>query len=224
MIELKNLTRQTDTGTCPDGVSILFRNSRIYGIAGSEESDNSILLALIAGALTPTDGQVLISGYDVHSQPKEAKRRLGYLPGPLPLPTDVTVGEYLSFVAEVKGLRDDLLERRIREILKQTMLLDSREGLVDKLSPASRVALGLAQALVSDPDVLLLDEPTKGLDAQAAQDTYALIRRLAADRTVLITAADAASLGGVCDSILMLQDGRLVGEDTVADQPKEVDA
>lgn len=202
LIEIKNLTALAGDAS-PEGVSMTFRNG-IYGLIGSHAAD---LLATVAGVYPVESGKILVSGYDVGAQPNEAKRRMGYMPHPLPLPSDMTVGEYLGFVAAIKGLKDDALRRRVREVITATGIGDVQNRLLQKLSPTECLRVGLAQALLADPDALLLDNPCAEIDGEARSEMHALIRETAKGRTVLI-AADATESAELCDILISLSDGQ----------------
>ena len=202
LIEIKNMTALAGDAS-PEGVSITFRNG-IYGLIGSHAAD---LLATVAGVYPVKSGRILVSGYDPGEQPTEAKRRMGYMPHPLPLPSDMTVCEYLGFVAAIKGLRDDALHRRVREVITTTGIGNVQNRLLQRLSPALCLRVGLAQALLADPDALLMDDPCAGLDGEARAEMHALIREAAKGRTVLI-ASDTAELEELCDVLISLSDGQ----------------
>lgn len=202
LIEIKNLTALADDASS-EGVGMTFRNG-IYGLIGPHAAD---LLATVAGVYPVESGKILVSGYDVGTQPKEAKRRMGYMPHPLPLPSDMTVGEYLGFVSAIKGLKDDALRRRVREVITATGIGDVQNRLLQKLSPTESLRVGLAQALLADPDALLLDNPCAEIDGEARAEMHALIRETAKGRTVLI-ASDTAELEELCDVLISLSDGQ----------------
>ena len=218
MIEIKNLTALAGDAS-PEGVSMTFRNN-IYGLIGSESLEAADLLARIAGVYSVESGQILVSGYDVGAQPNEAKRRMGYMPHPMPLPSDMTPYEYLGFVASIKGLRDDARERRVREVMTVMGIVDVKDRLLNKLSPAQRGRVGLAQALLADPDALLLDNPCARLDGGARAEMHALIREVAKGRTVLI-ATDLIESEGLCDVLVSLADGQEIAVEKSSDDHDE---
>lgn len=220
MIEIKCISKQYDGETVLHDTNLLIRNRMIYGLFGLHEAGKSTLLRILAGTLTPTQGTVLINGYDILRKPKESRRQIGYLPQEIPAADDLTPYEYLAFVASAKGVKGELLHAQIKEALALTRLTALQERSLRNLSHAEKQRLGLAQALMGNPDILYLDEPTDGLSPQDAMEIYALIRKLGQSKTVVLASHVYADLSLLCDRIIVLKDGRVIAEDT----PKALEA
>ena len=216
MIEVQNLTKVYGTNTAVDNVSFKIRNGRIYGLLGPNGAGKSTTMNIIAGCLAPTDGTVLINGYDVCDQPIEAKRQIGYLPEQPPLFGDMTPYEYLCFVAEAKGVSDDLLERQVKEVMTVTDILSVKNRLIRNLSKGYRQRVGIAQTMLGSPDIIILDEPTVGLDPQQLTEIRALIRKLGQKQTVIVSSHILSEIAELCDHVIILSEGRVVADDDMA--------
>jgi ABC-2 type transport system ATP-binding protein len=172
---------------------------------------------IIAGCLSPTEGTVLINGYDICDNPIEAKRQIGYLPEQPPLFVDMTPREYLTFVAEAKGVSDDLIDRQVKEAMTVTDILSVKDRLIRNLSKGFRQRVGIAQALLGSPDIVILDEPTVGLDPQQLTEIRALIRKLGGKLTVIISSHILSEISELCDHVLILSEGKLVADSSMAE-------
>ena len=217
MIEVQNLTKIYGNNKAVDNVSFKIRNGRIYGLLGPNGAGKSTTMNIIAGCLAPTDGTVLINGYDVCDQPIEAKRQIGYLPEQPPLFGDMTPYEYLCFVAEAKGVADDLLERQVKEAMTVTDILSVKNRLIRNLSKGYRQRVGIAQAMLGKPDIIILDEPTVGLDPQQLTEIRALIRKLGEKQTVIVSSHILSEISELCDHVIILSEGRVVADDSMAE-------
>lgn len=213
LIEVQNLTKVYGKNTAVDGVSFKIRNGRIYGLLGPNGAGKSTTMNMIAGCLSPTDGTVLINGYDICDQPTEAKRQIGYLPEQPPLFKDMTPYEYLCFVAEAKGVSDDLLERQVKEAMTVTDIQSVKNRLIRNLSKGYCQRVGIAQAMLGAPDIIILDEPTVGLDPQQLTEIRALIRKLGEKMTVIISSHILSEISELCDHVIILSEGRVVADD-----------
>ncbi len=213
LIEVKHLTKRYGNHTAVDDVSFKIRNGRIYGLLGPNGAGKSTTMNIIAGCLSPTEGTVLINGYDICDQPIEAKRQIGYLPEQPPLFTDMTPYEYLSFVAEAKGVKDEAVERQVKEAMTMTDLLPVRDRLIRNLSKGYRQRVGIAQAVLGAPEIVILDEPTVGLDPKQLTEIRALIRKLGEKLTVIVSSHILSEISELCDHVLILSEGKLVADD-----------
>ena len=216
MIEVKGLTKKYGGRTAVDNVSFKIRNGRIYGLLGPNGAGKSTTMNIIAGCLSPTDGTVLINGYDICDQPIEAKRQIGYLPEQPPLFGDMTPFEYLCFVAEAKGVKDDLIDRQVKEAMTVTDILSVKDRLIRNLSKGYRQRVGIAQTMLGSPDIIILDEPTVGLDPKQLADIRALIRKLGEKLTVIVSSHILSEISELCDHVIILSEGRVVADDEVA--------
>ena len=212
MIEVKGLTKKYGARTAVDNVSFKIRNGHIYGLLGPNGAGKSTTMNIIAGCLSPTDGTVLINGYDICDQPIEAKRQIGYLPEQPPLFGDMTPFEYLCFVAEAKGVKDDLIDRQVKEAMTVTDILPVKDRLIRNLSKGYRQRVGIAQT----PDIIILDEPTVGLDPKQLTEIRALIRKLGEKLTVIVSSHILSEISELCDHVVILSEGRVVADDSMA--------
>ena len=216
MIEVQNLTKVYGANKALDNVSFKIRNGHIYGLLGPNGAGKSTTMNIIAGCLAPTDGTVLINGYDVCDQPIEAKRQIGYLPEQPPLFVDMTPYEYLCFVAEAKGVSSDVLERQVKEAMTVTDILSVKNRLIRNLSKGYRQRVGIAQAMLGNPDIIILDEPTVGLDPQQLTEIRALIRKLGHKQTVIVSSHILSEISELCDHVIIISEGRVVADDDMA--------
>ena len=222
MIEVQNLTKVYGGKTAVENVSFKIRNGRIYGLLGPNGAGKSTTMNIIAGCLSPTEGTVLINGYDICDQPTEAKRQIGYLPEQPPLFTDMTPAEYLTFVAEAKGVSDDLLDRQVKEVMNVTDLLSVKDRLIRNLSKGFRQRVGIAQAMLGNPDIIILDEPTVGLDPQQLTEIRSLVRKLGEKLTVIISSHILSEISELCDHVIILSEGHVVADSSMAELEAQV--
>ena len=222
MIEVQKLTKVYGTKTAVDNVSFKIRNGRIYGLLGPNGAGKSTTMNIIAGCLSPTEGTVLVNGYDVCDQPIEAKRQIGYLPEQPPLFTDMTPKEYLTFVAEAKGVSDELIDRQVKEAMTLTDILSVKDRLIKNLSKGFRQRVGIAQAILGSPDIVILDEPTVGLDPQQLIEIRALIRKLGGKLTVIISSHILSEIAELCDHVIIISEGHVVADSSMADLEAQV--
>lgn len=222
MIEVKHLTKTYGDFTAVDDLSFKIVGGRIYGLLGQNGAGKSTTMNMMTGCLAPTSGSVRINGFDVLTQPLDAKRQIGYLPEQPPLYDDMTPEEYLTFIAEVKGVTPARLSRQVREVMEQTDLVEQKDRLIKHLSKGYCQRVGIAQALLGDPDVIILDEPTVGLDPKQIIEIRGLIRSLVEDgrRTVIISSHILSEMEELCDELLVIAHGRLVAGGT----PRELQA
>ena len=224
LIEVKGLTKVYGNKTAVDNVSFKIRNGRIYGLLGSNGAGKSTTMNIITGCLSPTEGTVLINGYDVCKQPIEAKRQIGYLPEQPPLFTDMTPLEYLTFVAEAKGVSADLVDRQVKEAMTLTDLSSVQDRLIRNLSKGYRQRVGIAQAFLGSPDIVILDEPTVGLDPKQLAEIRALIRKLGSKMTVVISSHILSEIAELCDHVIILSEGRVVADSPMEDLSAQINA
>ena len=217
MIEVQNLTKVYGSKTAVENVSFKIRNGRIYGLLGPNGAGKSTTMNIMTGCLSPTEGTVLINGYDICDQPIEAKRQIGYLPEQPPLFVDMTPAEYLTFVAEAKGVSDELIDRQVKEAMQVTDILSVKDRLIRNLSKGYSQRVGIAQAILGSPDVIILDEPTVGLDPQQLTEIRALVRKLGEKLTVIISSHILSEISELCDHVIILSEGHVVADDDMAE-------
>ena len=187
MLQVEHLTRRYGPVTAVDDLSFEISEVGVYGFLGPNGAGKSTTMNIMTGCLSATAGMVKISGYDIYDQPREAKRRIGYLPEQPPLYLGETPEEYLRFVGEAKGLRGETLRQQMEAVIEETGIGEMRSRRIDALSKGYRQRVGIAQALLGQPELVILDEPTVGLDPLQILDIRALIAALGKTRTVLIS-------------------------------------
>ena len=210
MIEVKNLTKVWGDRVAVDHVSFKINNGKIYGFLGPNGAGKSTTMNMIAGCLAPTCGQVKINGFDMYDEPLKAKQCIGYLPEIPPLYNELTPFEYLRFVAEAKGVSYERAVRQVHEVMELTLIDGVKDRLIRNLSKGYRQRVGIAQAMLGNPDIIILDEPTVGLDPKQITEIRELIRRLGEMKTVIISSHILAEINEICDHVLILSHGKLI--------------
>lgn len=224
MIHVKNLTKRYGDTLAVDHVSFDIEDGKIYGFLGPNGAGKSTTMNMITGCLCATEGSVLINGKDIVKDPIEAKRNIGYLPEIPPLYPDMTPHEYLTFVAEAKGLDAEQTYRKVNEVMALTSLTDVADRLIANLSKGYCQRVGIAQALLGDPGIIILDEPTVGLDPKQIIEIRDLIRTLGKTKTVILSSHILAEISAVCDHIMILSAGKLVANDTPEELERSMNA
>lgn len=214
MIEVKNLVKKYGNHQAIDHLNFKIEKGKIYGFLGPNGAGKSTTMNIMTGYLGATEGEVIINGHDILKEPEEAKKDIGYLPEIPPLYTDMTVLEYLDFAAELKRIPKDQRESSIEEVMNLVKLMDVRDRLIRNLSKGYRQRVGLAQAVLGFPDIIILDEPTVGLDPKQIIEIRELIRNLAKKHTVILSSHILAEVREVCDYIMIISKGKLVASDT----------
>ena len=216
MIEVQHLTKRYGPFTAVDDVSFRVEKGEILGFLGPNGAGKTTTMRVLTGYMPATDGKAVVAGYDVFDQPLEAKRRTGYLPETPPLYPDMTVREYLTFVAKLKLGKTAKAERqqRVETVMRKTHVDDVANRHCSKLSKGYRQRVGLAQALIHDPEVLILDEPTAGLDPKQIIETRDLIRGLAGDHTIVLSTHILPEVAQTCQRVVIINKGRVVAVDT----------
>ncbi|MCB9688479.1 MAG: ABC transporter ATP-binding protein [Alphaproteobacteria bacterium] len=215
MIETRELTRRFGGVDAVEGLTMSVRDRGVVGFLGPNGAGKTTTMRMLTGFLAPTSGSARVAGFDVTDQPLEVKARVGYLPETPPLYPDLTVGEFLLFVAELRGVGRSIRAARVGRTLEQVGLRGWEKRRLGGLSKGYRQRVGLAQALVHDPALLVLDEPTSGLDPAQVVGVRELIRGLAEERTVVLSTHVLAEVEASCERVLLLHRGRLVGDGTV---------
>ncbi len=214
MIEVKDLVKKYGSHLAVDHLSFTLESGKIYGFLGPNGAGKSTTMNIMTGYLGVTQGSVLIDGHDILKEPEEAKKHIGYLPELPPLYMDMTVQEYLEFAAELKKLPKEKRESDISEVMKLTRLQDVSGRLIKNLSKGYKQRVGLAQAILGFPEIIILDEPTVGLDPKQIIEIRELIRTLSKKHTVILSSHILAEVREVCDYILIISKGKLVASDT----------
>lgn len=214
MIEVENLTKKYGSHIAVDRLSFHIDKGVIYGFLGPNGAGKSTTMNIMTGYIAATEGTVKINGYDILKEPEKAKKSIGYLPELPPIYTDMTVYEYLKFVAELKKVPKGERKEQIEDIMKQTRVDDVRDRLIKNLSKGYKQRVGLSQAMIGYPEVIILDEPTVGLDPKQIIEIRELIRELAKKHTVILSSHILSEVSAVCDHIMIISKGRLVASDT----------
>ena len=213
MIKVKNLTKKYGANVALDNVSFSVKSGEIAGFLGPNGAGKTTTMNIITGYLSSTSGTVSIDGFDILDQPTEAKKRIGYLPEVPPLYPDMTVNEYLAFIYELKGATQKK-EAHFSEIFDLTGISSVRGRLIKNLSKGYRQRVGIAQTLVGNPPVLILDEPTVGLDPKQIIEVRSLIQKLGKKHTVILSSHILSEVQAICDRIIVLNNGKLVADST----------
>jgi ABC-2 type transport system ATP-binding protein len=214
MIEVENLTKKYGRATAVDGVSFRVEKGEILGFLGPNGAGKTTTMRILTCYLPPTEGTARVAGHDVFAQPLEVKRRVGYLPETPPLYPDMNVRDYLDFCARIKGVAAKERKSRVDDAAEKCRVTDVQRTLIGKLSKGYRQRVGLAQAILHNPEVLILDEPTAGLDPKQIIETRELIRGLAGTHTVILSTHILPEVSMTCGRILIINKGRVVAEDT----------
>ena len=214
MIEVKNLVKRYGDHVAVNNLSFTVEEGQIYGFLGPNGAGKSTTMNIITGYLASTEGEVLINGHNILEEPEEAKKCIGYLPELPPVYTDMTVLEYLKFVAELKKIPKDQRKKQILEVMNLVKITDMQNRLIKNLSKGYRQRVGLAQAVLGFPEIIILVEPSVGLDPKQIIEIRELIRQLAKKHTVILSSHILAEVREVCDYILIISKGKLVASDT----------
>ena len=214
MIEVQNLTKRYGRVTAVDDVSFRVERGEILGFLGPNGAGKTTTMRILTGYMPATEGKAIVAGFDVFDQPIEAKRRTGYLPETPPLYPDMSVSEYLDFVAKIKGVPSSDRRTRVDYVMGRTRITDMAARLCGKLSKGYKQRVGLASALIHNPDVLILDEPTAGLDPKQIIETRQLIKQLAGDHTIILSTHILPEVSQTCQRVIIINNGRVVAVDT----------
>lgn len=214
MIQVKNLTKLYGTHLAVDDISFKVKRGHIYGFLGPNGAGKSTTMNMLTGYIAPTAGSIVINGHEMGVETLEAKKCIGYLPENPPLYPDMCVKEYLDFVAKLKKLPRDTRQEEIVHIMKQTGIADVSERLIKNLSKGYKQRVGIAQALLGKPEVIILDEPTVGLDPKQMKEIRNLIKGLKGKHTVILSSHILSEISAVCDDVLMIANGKVAAMDT----------
>lgn len=214
MIEVNNLVKRYGDHTAVDHLSFKIEKGKIYGFLGPNGAGKSTTMNMITGYIASTEGTVRIDGYDILEEPEAAKKCIGYLPEQPPLYFDMTVLEYMKFVADLKKIPKDKKATMIEEVMDMVKISDMRNRLIKNLSKGYRQRVGLAEAIMGYPEVIILDEPTVGLDPKQIIEIRTLIKDLKKKHTVILSSHILSEVSAVCDYVLIISHGKLVASDT----------
>jgi len=214
LIEVKNLVKKYGNHVAVNDLSFNIEKGKIYGFLGPNGAGKSTTMNMITGYLAPTEGQVIINGHDIFEEPEEAKRCIGYLPEIPPLYLDMTPKEYLQFAADLKGIKKKDRQDMIKQAVEMTGITDVYNRLIRNLSKGYKQRVGLAQAILGFPEIIILDEPTVGLDPKQIVEIRDVIKKLGENHTVILSTHIMQEVSAVCDEVLIIAHGQLVAQDT----------
>jgi ABC-2 type transport system ATP-binding protein len=215
MISVKQLTKKYARNLAVDHISFEVQKGQIVGFLGPNGAGKTTTMRMLTCFMPPTSGGATVAGFDVLEQPLEVKKRIGYLPESPPLYPEMETGEYLTFVGKLKGLSGAELKKRVDYVCDRCAVADVRNKLLGRLSKGYRQRVGLAQAIIHNPDVLVLDEPTAGLDPKQINETRDLIKGLAGDHTIILSTHILPEVEQTCEQVVIINKGKLVATDSV---------
>ncbi|MCI5882412.1 MAG: ATP-binding cassette domain-containing protein [Clostridiales bacterium] len=218
MIEVTNLVKRYGDRNVVDNLSFTVEKGQIVGFLGPNGAGKSTTMNIITGYISATSGTVKVNGYDIYDDPEKAKACIGYLPEQPPVYPDMKVREYLSFVADLKKVKKSEKEKKIRYVMKSTKIMDVSERLIKHLSKGYKQRVGLAGAMLGDPEILILDEPTVGLDPKQIIEIRNLITELSKNHTILLSSHIMQEVSAVCNQILIINQGKMI----LCDKPENI--
>ena len=220
MIEVRNLTKKYGDHFAIQDISFSLEKGKIYGLLGPNGAGKSTTMNIMTGYIAATSGEVIIEGHDIFKVAEEAKKHIGYLPEIPPLYMDMTVWEYLFTVADLKGVPKSERKSMIGDVMEKVMITNMKDRLIKNLSKGYKQRVGIAQTLIGNPDIIILDEPTVGLDPKQIIEIRTLIKQLGEDHTVLISSHILSEIGAVCDHVVIINKGHLVVSDSTENLEK----
>ena len=215
MIKVNHLSKTYGSNLAVDDISFHIEKGHIYGFLGPNGAGKSTTMNIITGCLAATSGEVLINGYDIYKEPVRAKSCIGYLPEIPPLYADMTPYEYLRFVGEAKGIDPFRLTQHVEDVMNMTHIENVRDRLIRNLSKGYKQRVGIAQAILGDPEIIILDEPTVGLDPLQIIEIRELIKELGQEHTVILSSHILSEISAVCDRIIIISHGKIAARDTI---------
>ena len=214
MIEVRNLTKKYGDHFAVQDISFSLEKGKIYGLLGPNGAGKSTTMNIMTGYIAATSGEVIIEGHDIFKEAEEAKKHIGYLPEIPPLYMDMTVWEYLFTVADLKGVPKSERKSMIGDVMEKVMITNMKDRLIKNLSKGYKQRVGIAQTLIGNPDIIILDEPTVGLDPKQIIEIRDLIKSLKKKHTVILSSHILSEVSAVCDYVLIISHGKLVASDT----------
>jgi ABC-2 type transport system ATP-binding protein len=214
LISVEKLTKRYPAKTAIEGMSFQVEKGEILGFLGPNGAGKTTTMRIITGFMPATDGKVSVDGFDVFENPLDVRRRIGYLPESPPLYLEMTVTSYLRFVAKIKGVPKEKLDLEVKRVMERVNIIDVRDRIISKLSKGYKQRVGLAQALLNDPPVLILDEPTIGLDPKQIHEVRELIKDLAGNHTVVLSTHILPEVEQTCHRVIIIDHGKIVAVDT----------
>ena len=215
MIEIRNLTKKYGNHIAVDDISLDIKPGKVYGFLGPNGAGKSTTMNIITGYLAPTSGEVKIDGHDIYKEPEEAKACIGYLPEIPPLYVDMKVEEYLEFVAELKKVSKDNIKKEVERVINLTQINDVSSRIINNLSKGYRQRVSMAQAIIGSPKIIILDEPTVGLDPNQIKEVRDLIKSLAGDHTVILSSHILSEISETCSHVFIINKGKIIANNSI---------
>ena len=222
MIEVKNITKKYGSFTAVDNISFKIEEGEIIGLLGPNGAGKSTTMNMITGYIEPTEGEIIINGYDISRKPRKAKSQIGYMPEGVPLYSDLTVKEFVTYMAELKKVDRKKRKEKVEKIIEQTGLKDVEKKLTRNLSRGYKQRVSMAGALVGEPKILILDEPTVGLDPKQITEIRALIKELGKTHTIILSSHILSEVSQICNKVIIINKGKIVAIDTPENLEKKV--
>lgn len=215
MIQVEGLSKKYARHVAVDNISFSVNKGEIVGFLGPNGAGKTTTMRMLTCFLPPSEGRATVAGFDVFEKPFEVKKRIGYLPEAPPVYPEMSVADYLLFVARLKGVPNSEIKSRTEQVMERCFVSDVKGKLISKLSKGYRQRVGLAQAIIHNPDVLILDEPTSGLDPQQINETRRLIKSLAGEHTIILSTHILPEVETICQKVIIINQGKLVATDSV---------
>ena len=214
MIQVENITKRYGNFTAVDGINFEIDEGEIVGFLGPNGAGKSTTMNMITGFIEPSEGRIIVDGYDISKKPKKAKKQIGYMPEGVPLYSDLTVKEFVSYMADLKGCTKKIKREEVNKVLSETGLIDVQNKLTKNLSRGYKQRVSMAGALVGDPKVIILDEPTVGLDPKQVTEIRSLIKELGKKHTVILSSHILSEVSQICNRVIIINKGKIIAIDT----------
>jgi len=222
VIQVENITKKYGTFTAVNKINFEIEEGEVVGFLGPNGAGKSTTMNMITGFIEPSSGRILVDGYDISKKPKKAKKQIGYMPEGVPLYNDLTVKEFVTYMAELKGVAKKDKKAMVQKSLEDTGLVDVQDKLIRNISRGYKQRVSLAGALVSNPKVIILDEPTVGLDPKQVTEIRALIKKLGKDHTVILSSHILSEVSQICNRVIIINKGKIVAVDTPENLERKV--
>lgn len=222
MIQVENITKKYGSFTAVENINFEIEEGEIVGFLGPNGAGKSTTMNMITGFIEPTSGKIIVDGYDISKKPRKAKRQIGYMPEGVPLYSDLTVKEFVTYMAELKGVPRKEKKEKVQKAINETGLIDVQNKLTRNLSRGYKQRVSMAGALVSNPKVIILDEPTVGLDPKQVTEIRALIKELGKEHTVILSSHILSEVSQICNRVIIINNGKIIAVDTPENLEKKV--
>ena len=222
MIQVENITKKYGSFVAVDNINFEIEEGEVVGFLGPNGAGKSTTMNMITGYIEPTSGRIIVDGYDISKKPRKAKRQIGYMPEGVPLYSDLTVKEFITYMAELKGVPKKEKKEKVQKVIKETGLTEVQNQLTKNISRGYKQRVSMAGALVSNPKVIILDEPTVGLDPKQVTELRALIKELGKDHTVILSSHILSEVSQICNRVIIINKGKIVAIDTPENLEKKV--